>query len=53
MKVTPIENGQSKITTEKDNNKSTPWADRLLGIAANLGDITLDEIRAERLAKYL
>ena len=31
----------------------TPRADRLLGIAANLGDITLDEIREERLSKYL
>ena len=31
---------------------STPRADRLLGAAANLGNITLDEIREERLAKY-
>jgi len=31
----------------------TPIADSLLGIAANLGNITLDEIRDERLAKYL
>ena len=32
---------------------STPRADRLLGAAANLGNITLDEIREERLEKYL
>jgi len=31
----------------------TPLADSLLGVAANLGNITLDEIREERLAKYL
>jgi len=30
----------------------TPIADSLLGVAANLGNITLDEIREERLAKY-
>ena len=30
---------------------STPRSDRLLGTAANLGDITLDEIRDERMAK--
>ncbi|MDR0486800.1 MAG: hypothetical protein LBG91_00990 [Treponema sp.] len=31
----------------------TPIADSLLGVAANLGSVTLDEIREERLAKYL
>ncbi|MCL2441207.1 MAG: hypothetical protein FWD14_05665 [Treponema sp.] len=30
----------------------TPLADSLLGVAANLGNITLDEIREERLTKY-
>ena len=32
---------------------ATPHADRLLGAAANLGNITLDEIREEKLAKHL
>ena len=32
---------------------ATPHADRLLGAAANLGNITLDEIREERLSKHL
>jgi hypothetical protein len=32
---------------------ATPRADRLLGAAANLGSITLDEIREEKLAKHL
>ena len=31
----------------------TPHADRLLGAADNLGNITLEEIREEKLAKYL
>ena len=31
----------------------TPRADKLLGIAANLGDISIEEIRSERLSKYL
>jgi hypothetical protein len=30
----------------------TPVADSLLGVAANVGNITLEEIREERLAKY-
>ena len=32
---------------------ATPHADQLLGAVANLGNITLDEIREERLAKHL
>jgi len=31
----------------------TPIADSLLGVAAHLGNITLDEIREEKLAKHL
>ena len=54
-----------KVTTfvKKDENREpplkslagaeTPRADRLLGAAANLGNITLNEIREERLAKHL
>ena len=33
-------------------SQPTPRADALLGVAANLGDITLEQIREERLAKY-
>jgi len=32
---------------------ATPIADSLLGAAANLGNITIDEIREEKLAKHL
>ena len=32
---------------------STPIADSLLGVAANLRNITLDEIREENLSKHL
>ena len=68
LKVTPISEKQGGSTRENNketptsisdtfsgilSNKPTPRADRLLGIAANLGDISLEDIRDERLAKYL
>jgi len=34
-------------------SRKTPRADRLLGVAAGLCDISLDEIRDERLTKHL
>jgi hypothetical protein len=34
-------------------SQPTPRADALLGAAASLGDITLEQIRDERLAKHL
>ncbi|MCL2720408.1 MAG: hypothetical protein FWD47_03605 [Treponema sp.] len=52
FKVTPVIETQNKPVPES-SNQATPRADRLLGIASHLGDITLEEIRAERLAKYL
>nr|AGS51806.1 hypothetical protein [uncultured bacterium contig00053] len=51
VKVTPVTNNQSSNLI-KNTNKPTPRADRLLGIASHLGNISLDEIRAERLSKY-
>jgi hypothetical protein len=33
--------------------RPTPISDSLLGIAASAGDVSLDELRAERLSKYL
>ncbi|MDR2922742.1 MAG: hypothetical protein LBU85_05310 [Treponema sp.] len=50
LKVTPVE---EKSALKDLINRPTPRADRLLGIATHLGDISLDEIREERLAKYL
>jgi hypothetical protein len=38
---------------ERDTRRATPISDSLLGIAAGAGDINLDELRAERLSKYL
>jgi len=68
LKVTPVAE-QESIPISKSNksqgtpltdslagilsNNPTPRANRLLGVAADLGDITLEEIRAERLRKYL
>jgi len=52
LKVTPVIEKQVKTAVQKDGNSKTPRADRLLGIAAHLGDISLEKIREERLAKY-
>jgi hypothetical protein len=38
---------------ERDARRATPISDSLLGIAAGAGNITLDELQAERLSKYL
>ena len=37
----------------RNGKAHTPLADSFLGVAANLGDITLEQIRDERLSKYL
>ena len=47
--ATPISDSLLDILSQKP----TPRANRLLGIAADLGNISLEEIRAERLSKYL
>jgi len=57
LKLTPVLKQEAKPITDalsgmlSDN--PTPRADRLLGIATGLGNISLEEIRDERLAKYL
>ena len=53
LKVTPVSEKQDKIATKKEVAGATPRADRLLGIAAHIGDISLEQIREERLVKYL
>jgi hypothetical protein len=56
LKLTPVlmKQGESPLNFNMASikNANTPRADRLLGIAAHLGDISLGEIRKERLAKY-
>ena len=42
---------QSEETTAKDS--PTPISDSLVGILSGIGDIDIDEIRMERLAKHL
>jgi hypothetical protein len=44
-------NTQSEETTAKDS--PTPISDSLVGILSGIGDIDIDEIRMERLAKHL
>jgi hypothetical protein len=38
---------------KKDTQRPMPLTDGLLGIAAQAGDMSLDELRSERLSKYL
>ena len=53
LKVTPVNEQQHVHVPENGNGKTTPMTDALSGILSHLGDINLEEIRAERLAKYL
>jgi len=50
LKVTPV---LEKNALKDMINRPTPRADSLLGVLSHVGDITLEEIREERLAKYL
>jgi hypothetical protein len=54
LKILPfVKNEEKPVSSLKSlAGVKTPIADSLLGVAANLGNITLDEIREERLAKY-
>jgi hypothetical protein len=55
LKVTPVDEEQhgTEANAEEQAVKSaTPITDRLSGVAAHLGDITLEQIREERLSKY-
>jgi hypothetical protein len=42
---------QQEVNTAK--NSPTPISDSLVGILSGIGDIDIDEIRMERLAKHL
>jgi hypothetical protein len=46
-KKTPLVRGTA------DKERPTPLTDMLCGLLAHAGDISLEEIRAERLSKYL
>jgi hypothetical protein len=43
----------SEIINKNADNSLTPHTDALLNILSKLGDINIDEIRDERLAKHL
>jgi hypothetical protein len=55
LNVFPFEkkDENSELPLKSLEGAETPRADRLLGAAANMGGISLDEIREERLAKHL
>ena len=53
LKLTPVVERESEFAPKPALSTTTPRANRLLGAAAGLGDISHEEIRAERLSKYL
>jgi len=53
LRVIPFVNKQNKSALKNIDNSLTPHTDALLNILSNLGDINIDEIREERLAKHL
>jgi hypothetical protein len=53
LKVIPFVNKQKNSTLKNTDNSLTPHTDALLNILSNLGDININEIREERLAKHL
>jgi len=53
LKVISILNKQKKSALKDTDNSLTPHTDALLKIFSNLGEINIDKIREERLAKHL
>jgi len=53
VKVTSVVERQDNPVPESRKELATPLTDALSGILSGIGDISLEEIRAERLAKYL
>jgi len=53
LKVIPFAKNQGVLLKKDDNSQATPHTDALLSILSGLGEINLDEIRDERLAKHL
>jgi len=53
LKVIPFVNKQNKSALKNTDKSLTPHTDALFKIFSNLGDIDIDEIREERLAKHL
>jgi len=52
LKFTPIIDNECEFLP-KPNEQATPHTDALLGILSGIGDISLDEIRSERLSKHI
>jgi hypothetical protein len=53
LKVISFNNKQKKFALKNTDNSLTPHTDALLNILSKLGEINIDEIREERLAKHL
>ena len=53
MKLIPVIERQDKPAPKSADEEETSPVDALFGILSGLGDITLEQIRDERLAKHL
>ena len=53
LKVTPVMKKHNKPMPKNANERGTPHTDALLRIFSKIGDINIDEIRDERLARHL
>ena len=53
LKIIPFVKKQKESSFKKAGSSLTPHTDALLNILSNLGDINIDKIREERLAKHL
>jgi hypothetical protein len=53
LTFTPAPEPETAKPGDNAEERATPISDRLLGIASHIGDISLDELRTERLSKYL
>jgi len=53
MKLTPVDKKQVNPLPAKGEKSATPITDELSGILSSACNISLEEIRAERLQKYL
>jgi len=53
VKVIPDIRKNDKPLQKNAGERSTPHTDALLSIFSSMGDVSLDEIRTERLARHL
>ena len=53
VKVTPVTMLKNESARKNENKSTTPHTDALFNLLAGIGEVNIDEIREERLAKHL